>query len=248
MKLSLSGIVIALHTGILWKDLPQELGFGSGMTYWRRLRDWQASGVWTRMHLALLTRLREHGQIDWSRASIDAAAVASPRGPADRSRGGIGHLDQQHGAAHALHQYAHCRAVTRTLDGVAFPVPGHEPVVDLRRALMDADHVGNLATPVGATRAQQVLSVALAQTSDELATQFAARVGVNGVVDGLVGHVALAVVRKGALESSGISWGDHFWSRKWRTTRHSTLSAASLRAGRLAWRRCARRAYAVIAP
>ncbi|RWA45585.1 transposase, partial [Cupriavidus sp. UYMSc13B] len=76
----LSGILIVLHTGIPWEDLPQELGFGSGMTCWRRLRDWQASGVWAGLHLALLTRLREHDQIDWSRASIDAAAVASPRG------------------------------------------------------------------------------------------------------------------------------------------------------------------------
>jgi transposase len=26
--------------------LPQEMGCGSGMTCWRRLRDWQAAGVW----------------------------------------------------------------------------------------------------------------------------------------------------------------------------------------------------------
>jgi transposase len=50
------------------------------MTCWRRLRDWQAAGVWDKLHLAMLTRLREHDQIDWSRASIDGASVASPRG------------------------------------------------------------------------------------------------------------------------------------------------------------------------
>ena len=27
-------------TGIRWEFLPQELGYGSGMTCWRRLRDW----------------------------------------------------------------------------------------------------------------------------------------------------------------------------------------------------------------
>jgi transposase len=62
---ALNGIVYVLHTGIPWEDLPQELGFGSGMTCWRRLRDWQAAGVWDKLHLAMLIRLREHDQIDW---------------------------------------------------------------------------------------------------------------------------------------------------------------------------------------
>jgi transposase len=77
---ALNGILFVLTTGIPWEDLPQELGFGSGMTCWRRLRDWQALGVWDRLHLALLIQLRQHDQIDWSRASIDGASVASPRG------------------------------------------------------------------------------------------------------------------------------------------------------------------------
>ncbi|MET7584957.1 MULTISPECIES: transposase [Streptomyces microflavus subgroup] len=34
-----------LHTGIQWDYLPKELGFGSGMTCWRRLRDWNEAGV-----------------------------------------------------------------------------------------------------------------------------------------------------------------------------------------------------------
>ncbi len=34
------GILFVLYTGIRWEFLPQELGFGSGMTCWRRLRDW----------------------------------------------------------------------------------------------------------------------------------------------------------------------------------------------------------------
>jgi hypothetical protein len=37
--------------------LPQELGCGSGMTCWRRLRDWQEEGVWDLMHFALLNWL-----------------------------------------------------------------------------------------------------------------------------------------------------------------------------------------------
>ncbi len=75
-----NGILFVLMTGIPCKDLPQELGFGSGMTCWRRLRQWQCEGVWDRLHQALLHRLRQYDQIDWSRASIDGASVASPRG------------------------------------------------------------------------------------------------------------------------------------------------------------------------
>jgi transposase len=37
---ALCGILFVLYTGIPWEFLPQELGCGSGMTCWRRLRDW----------------------------------------------------------------------------------------------------------------------------------------------------------------------------------------------------------------
>nr|WP_323377565.1 transposase [Streptomyces sp. RB17] len=36
-RLVFQGILFVLHTGIAWEHLPQELGFGSGMTCWRRL-------------------------------------------------------------------------------------------------------------------------------------------------------------------------------------------------------------------
>jgi hypothetical protein len=35
----LNGILFVLTTRIAWQRLPQELGFGCGMTCWRRLRD-----------------------------------------------------------------------------------------------------------------------------------------------------------------------------------------------------------------
>ncbi|ABM32489.1 hypothetical protein Aave_1905 [Paracidovorax citrulli AAC00-1] len=53
-----NGILFVLHTGIAWEDLPQSLGYGSGMTCWRRLRDWNAAGVWQKLHHAMLVRLR----------------------------------------------------------------------------------------------------------------------------------------------------------------------------------------------
>lgn len=83
---ALNGILFVLRTGIAWEDLPQELGFGSGMTCWRRLREWQAAGTWHRLHLVLLAELRRAGQLDLSRASVDGASVASPRGASTPAR------------------------------------------------------------------------------------------------------------------------------------------------------------------
>ena len=53
----LQGILFVLHTGIGWEHLPQELGFGCGMTAWRRLRAWQQAGVWEKLHELLLAEL-----------------------------------------------------------------------------------------------------------------------------------------------------------------------------------------------
>ena len=77
---ALCGIIYVLKTGIQWQMLPLELGCGSGSTCWRRLRDWQRAGVWHALHRALLDRLGEADQIDWSRASLDRASVPATRG------------------------------------------------------------------------------------------------------------------------------------------------------------------------
>jgi transposase len=76
----LTGIIFVLKSGIQWEMLPQEMGCGSGVTCWRRLRDWQAAGVWDALHRALLDRLGEADQIDWSRASLDSASIPAKRG------------------------------------------------------------------------------------------------------------------------------------------------------------------------
>lgn len=72
---ALTGILFVLKTGIGWEDLPQEMGCGSGMTCWRRLRDWQEAGVWQKLHELFLAKLQEADQIDWSRAVVDSASV-----------------------------------------------------------------------------------------------------------------------------------------------------------------------------
>src|SRR5918994_4802708 len=79
-RAALTGIVFVLRTGIPWEYLPQELGCGSGMTCWRRLRDWRKAEVWHRLHQTLLERLEAAEQIDWSRASLDTDSVPAKKG------------------------------------------------------------------------------------------------------------------------------------------------------------------------
>lgn len=79
-RAALTGILFVLKSGIPWELLPQEMGCGSGMTCWRRLRDWQEAGIWDKLHQTLLERLQAAEQIDWSRASLDSAGVPAPGG------------------------------------------------------------------------------------------------------------------------------------------------------------------------
>jgi transposase len=60
--------------------LPPEMGCGSGMTCWRRLRDWQNAGVWDRLHQMLLSKLRQADRIDFSRAIADSSSVRAAHG------------------------------------------------------------------------------------------------------------------------------------------------------------------------
>src|SRR6187549_1111974 len=91
----LTAILFVLRSGIPWQMLPQELGCGSGMTCWRRVRDWQEVGVWQAFHHLLLDRLGRAGLIDWSRCSLDSASLPAKAGgaatgpnPTDRGKPG----------------------------------------------------------------------------------------------------------------------------------------------------------------
>jgi transposase len=79
-RLALEGILFVLTTGCRWRDVPIECGWGSGVTCWRRLRDWQDAGVWRRLHGQILDRLGQEGVIDWSRGCLDGVSVRAKRG------------------------------------------------------------------------------------------------------------------------------------------------------------------------
>src|SRR4051812_18782769 len=71
------------------------MGGGSGSTCWRRRRDWQQAGVWTRLERERLQRWSDADQIDWIRAAVDAMSIPAKRGgeatgpnPTDRATAG----------------------------------------------------------------------------------------------------------------------------------------------------------------
>ena len=82
----LRGILYVLCGGIPWEMLPKELGCGSGMTCWRRVRDWQNAGIWELIHFALLDWLSRYSRIDWSRVVVDSCSVRAVFGGSGPAR------------------------------------------------------------------------------------------------------------------------------------------------------------------
>ncbi len=131
-RAALAGIVFVLKTGISWNELPQELGCGSGVTCWRRLREWQQAGLWQQLHRVVLDRLAQQDLLDWSRAAVDSVSVrAKRRGEAtgaltNRSRKGRQQVSravrpQRATAARPDHRREHPRQPD------AGPTVGHQP-------------------------------------------------------------------------------------------------------------------------
>lgn len=62
----------ALRSAILREKPPREMGGGSGLTCWRRLRERQAAGGRDKVHPVLLEQLQAADQIDWKGGRDDA--------------------------------------------------------------------------------------------------------------------------------------------------------------------------------
>ena len=128
---ALTGILFVLKTGINWEDLPVEMGCGSGMTCWRRLRDWTVAGVWAKLHEVLLAELEGAAQIDWRRAIIDSSFVRARGGggatgpsPVDRRKKGSKH-----------HVITDAHGVPLAATTTAANVPDVVPMVELVDAI-----------------------------------------------------------------------------------------------------------------
>ena len=74
-RLCLRGLIFILRSGMAYSLLPTDVFGVSGVTCWRRLRDWTRAGVWAELHRRILNRLGKLGEIDQSKAIIDSQSV-----------------------------------------------------------------------------------------------------------------------------------------------------------------------------
>lgn len=84
----LEGIIWVLRSGARWRDLPPP--FPSGVTCWRRLRDWEQRGVWRAAWESLLGVLDKRGRLDLEETYMDATFRPAKKGAmesASRSAG-----------------------------------------------------------------------------------------------------------------------------------------------------------------
>ena len=89
-----AGIVFALRNSVRWNHLPAP--FPSGVTCWRRHRDWTAAGVWDKVWQLVLAELATARKLDTSELFLDAtfaedragglATAARGAGSGSRSR------------------------------------------------------------------------------------------------------------------------------------------------------------------
>jgi transposase len=79
-RAALAGIVFVLRTGIAWNQLPTAVVGCSGVTCWRRLRDWTDAGVWPILHELLLAELRAAGELDLEVCAVDGSHVRALKG------------------------------------------------------------------------------------------------------------------------------------------------------------------------
>lgn len=84
-RICLRALIFILRSGMAYNLLPTEVFGVSGVTAWRRLRDWTRAGCWTQLHQVLLNRLGRLGEIDLSRAVVDSESVRAVFGGRTRA-------------------------------------------------------------------------------------------------------------------------------------------------------------------
>lgn len=78
------GILWILRSGARWKDLPD--CFPSPSTCWRRLDEWERTGVLVDIWHVFLDTLDEKGQLDWEEVFVDATFVPAKKGATESGR------------------------------------------------------------------------------------------------------------------------------------------------------------------
>ncbi|QEV49441.1 IS5 family transposase [Streptomyces vinaceus] len=109
-RVALPGIIYVPRKGVVWRDVPSEVVGCSGVTAWRRLRDWTEAGVGPRLHAALPTEMRRSDLLELDDCSVGGSHVRALKGgdhvgasPVDRARpGSKHHLIDRHGTPLAV--------------------------------------------------------------------------------------------------------------------------------------------------
>lgn len=101
---------------------------------------------------------------------------------------GVRQLDQDQPPAGALHQGADGAGIAFALDEVTLPVSRKLAILDLRRAQVDTELIGDVAAPILAFTTREAFIPRLSQTGNQFLAQFAHRLGVDAAVEGFRGH------------------------------------------------------------
>lgn len=72
------GILWILWTGAPWSELPRR--YGSPTTCWRRLKQWEESGVLLALWRALLKTLNDRQKLRWNECFIDGSFAPAKKG------------------------------------------------------------------------------------------------------------------------------------------------------------------------
>ena len=72
------GILWVLRTGARWRDLPKP--YPSGVTCWRRLRNWEEREVWLDAWRTLLGTLDQRGLLRWQETFLDGSFAPAKKG------------------------------------------------------------------------------------------------------------------------------------------------------------------------
>jgi transposase len=73
-----AGIVYQLRNNVRWNHLPP--CFPSGVTCWRRHRDWTKAGVWARVWRVVVAELAEARKLDTRELFLDATFAEARKG------------------------------------------------------------------------------------------------------------------------------------------------------------------------
>lgn len=78
---TLEGVLWVLRSGARWQDVPR--AYGSPTTCWRRLKQWEESGVWEGLWRVILAALEARQELDWAQAFLDGSFVPAKKGAAE---------------------------------------------------------------------------------------------------------------------------------------------------------------------